>query len=52
MGLMLAIHKLSLAPPQPYQRCRPRLASAGVLRGKSAKPCARALTSVKARSGW
>jgi hypothetical protein len=52
IGLMLAIQRLSLDPPQPYQCCWRRLASAGVLRGRSARPCARALISVKERSGW
>ena len=52
IGLMLAIQMLSLDPAQPYQCCRRRLARAGVFRGKSASPWARAFRSVNERSGW
>ena len=49
---MLAIHKLSLEPPQPYQVWRLRFTSVGVLRIRSASPWPRAFLSVNARSGW
>ena len=52
MGRRLAIHKLSLLPPQPNQCIKRKLANAGVFRSTGARPWARAIPSVKARSVW
>jgi hypothetical protein len=47
----LAIHRLSLEPPQPNQRCNGRLTSVCVLRTPGASACAVARPSVQARPG-